>query len=263
MTPGASKPAREGSATRVSGALGVSVALHVLGAVALWRGVSSPEPEPLVPAGPVPVELVWREAARSGSPSPVSTPRGIARPASPGRVREARPQPEVRAPEPPPSPGVVPSESAPEAPGAEPVPGGAPVGDGESVALGPGGLPERGTDAAGASGGAPGGGGLGDSQLVAYREQLSRHVTRGLRYPSQAVRLRLEGTARVHVRINRDGSLAGPPRLEGSSRFRVLDLEALRVVEAAAPFSPLPPELSRESVEFVIPVSFSLRAASG
>jgi TonB family protein len=88
-------------------------------------------------------------------------------------------------------------------------------------------------------------------------------VTRGLRYPSQAVRLRLEGTARVLVRINRDGSLAGPPRLEGSSRFRVLDLEALRVVEASAPFSPLPPELSRESVEFVIPVSFSLRAAAG
>jgi TonB family protein len=98
---------------------------------------------------------------------------------------------------------------------------------------------------------------------MAYREQLSRHVTRGLRYPSQAVRLRLEGTARVRVRINRDGSLAGPPRLEGSSRFRVLDLEALRVVEASAPFSPLPPELSRESVEFVIPVSFSLRAAAG
>jgi len=262
MTPGASKPAREGSARRVSGALGVSVALHVLGAVALWRGVSSPEPEPIVPAGPVPVELVWREAARGGgSPSPVSTPRGAVRPTSPGRVREERAPARVEAPAPPPSPGVVPSEPAPEAP-AEPVPGG----DGESVALGPGERSERGpagTDAAGASGGAPGGGGMGDSQLVAYREQLSRHVTRGLRYPSQAVRLRLEGTARVHVRINRDGSLAGPPRLEGSSRFRVLDLEALRVVEAAAPFSPLPSELSRESVEFVIPVSFSLRAASG
>ena len=134
------------------------------------------------------------------------------------------------------------------------------------MALGPGGLSERGPagpDGAGASGGSPEGGGLGDSQLVAYRERLSRHVTRGLRYPSQAVRLRLEGTARVLVRINRDGSLAGPPRLEGSSRFRVLDLEALRVVEAAAPFSPLPPELAREAVEFVIPVSFSLRAAAG
>ena len=149
-------------------------------------------------------------------------------------------------------------ESAPEAPAPEPVPGDG----GASVALGPGGRSER-SPAGPDTEGVPGGGGTGDSQLVAYREQLSRRVTRGLRYPSQAVRLKLEGTARVLVRINRDGSLAGPPRLEGSSRFRVLDLEALRVVEACAPFSPLPSELSRESVEFVIPVSFSLRAAAG
>jgi TonB family protein len=69
----------------------------------------------------------------------------------------------------------------------------------------------------------------------------------------------MEGTALVWVRVNRDGSLAAPPRLEGSSRFRVLDAEALRMVEAAAPFSPLPPEPPWESAEFVIPVSFSLR----
>jgi protein TonB len=88
-------------------------------------------------------------------------------------------------------------------------------------------------------------------------------VTRQRRYPAQAVRLGLEGTALVRVRINPDGALAGPPRLEGSSRFRVLDAEALRMVEAAAPFGPLPSELRRETAEFVIPVSFSLRAPLG
>ena len=102
-----------------------------------------------------------------------------------------------------------------------------------------------------------------DAELRAYREQLSRRVTRQRRYPSQAVRLGMEGTALVRVRINRDGSLAAPPRLEGSSRFRVLDVEALRMVEAAAPFAPLPLEPFRESAEFVIPVSFFLRAVSG
>lgn len=104
---------------------------------------------------------------------------------------------------------------------------------------------------------------MGASELVAYREHLSRRVTRQRRYPAQAVRLGLEGTALVRVRINHDGGLAAPPRLEGSSRFRVLDVEALRMVEAAAPFAPLPSELSREAAEFVIPVSFSLRAAAG
>jgi TonB family protein len=103
----------------------------------------------------------------------------------------------------------------------------------------------------------------GDSELVLYRERLRQRVTERLRYPAQAVRLGLVGTAMVRVRINRDGSLAVPPRLEGSSRFRVLDVEALRVVEASAPFSPLPLEVHRDAVEFVIPVSFSLRSASG
>jgi len=256
MTPGALQRARKRSAARVSGALGVSVALHVLAAVALWRGASEPAPEPVGVERPLPVELVWREVARPGAARPASRP-------SP----KAPPQVEARPPAPPPSPTVASSESAPEAPRPEPVPGGAPPEGGESLALGPEGGSERGAVEPGTLGGSPGGGGgtgaQGDSELMAYREQLSRHVTRGLRYPSQAVRLRLEGTARVLVRINRDGSLAGPPRLEGSSRFRVLDLEALRVVEASAPFSPLPPELSRESVEFVIPVSFSLRAAAG
>jgi protein TonB len=98
---------------------------------------------------------------------------------------------------------------------------------------------------------------------VAYREQLSRRVTRQRRYPAQAVRLGLEGTALVRVRINPDGALAAPPRLEGSSRFRVLDDEALRMVEAAAPFAPLPSGWIRESAEFVIPVSFTLRTRAG
>jgi protein TonB len=102
-----------------------------------------------------------------------------------------------------------------------------------------------------------------DAELRAYGERLSRHITRQRRYPAQAMRLGLEGTALVRIRINRDGSLGAPPRLEGSSRFRVLDAEALRMVEAAAPFSPLPAALSRDSAELVIPVRFFLRDGAG
>ena len=238
-------------------ALGVSVAVHVLGAVALWRGAS--EPERVEPGRPLEVRLVW-VSTEAPSPAPVS----VAHPAPPTPRRR-------KAPGSPPTPVAAPSEPVseaptreaptPEAPAPEPLPAGGLPGAVDAWAPGTGGLSDKGsteTEAVGSPGGGDSGAG---SELVAYREQLSRSVTRGLRYPPQAVRLRLEGTARVLVRINRDGSLAGPPRLEGSSRFRVLDLEALRVVEAAAPFSPLPPELSREAVEFVIPVSFSLRAA--
>ncbi len=109
----------------------------------------------------------------------------------------------------------------------------------------------------------PGGGGTtasaGATELMDYARRLSRVVGRQRRYPASAARLGMEGTARVQVRVNRDGSLAGAPKLVRSSGHEVLDAEALRMVEAAAPFAPLPEGHSRPSAEFVIPVDFSLR----
>lgn len=309
MTPGARDRATERDASRGPGravsrvglALGASVVLHALGAVALWRGASEPEPRPerAPPAGSLlDVELVWREApgsARAGGsgraePEPevlaparppaerVSRPAPVGRSHSPvsdasragerspdTRVERVEPPPEVRAEAPAsPEPAEVPGAVSGAGGGAEPtlVPG-APGGAGEG---GPGGGGGLAGDARGAGAGAPGGGapeGGVDAELRAYGERLSRHVTRQRRYPAQAVRLGMEGTALVRVRINRDGSLGAPPRLEGSSRFRVLDAEALRMVEAAAPFSPLPAALSRDSAELVIPVRFSLRDGAG
>ncbi|WP_257461738.1 energy transducer TonB [Archangium lipolyticum] len=286
MTPGAVDSAREREASRgaghrwarLSGALGLSVAVHVLGAVALWRGVS--EPERFVPPRPLEVELVWREAAGSGGPGrggPGSASAGAPAPVrvreKPSRPRHETPPPVTRAEVPPEeeSPPVLESQApvTPPAVGNSPeaVAAAAPGGSGEG---GEGSGPAEGAGVG--SGTSPGSGPAGgpgvvgagvDLELRAYREQLSRRVTRQRRYPSQAVRLGMEGTALVRVRINRDGSLGAPPRLEGSSRFRVLDVEALRMVEAAAPFAPLPAEPYRESAEFVIPVSFSLRAVAG
>jgi len=73
------------------------------------------------------------------------------------------------------------------------------------------------------------------------------------------VRLGMQGTAHVQLRLRRDGSLMEPPRLVTSSGQDVLDAEALRMVEAAAPFEPLPESASRTDAGFVIPVVFSLR----
>jgi TonB family protein len=91
---------------------------------------------------------------------------------------------------------------------------------------------------------------------------LSAVVARQRRYPELAVRLRMQGTAHVHLRVRRDGSLVEPPRLVTSSGQEVLDAEALRMAEAAAPFEPLPGGASRTEAGFVIPVVFSLRSGS-
>lgn len=246
---------------RVSGALGVSVALHVLGAGLLWGGGAlEREPERLEPGGPLEVELVWREAS---APPPGRVAESAARPVSPPRRRKVgTPRPQVPAPAP--APAGTPSE--PEHAVRQAVPGSEEGETADAEAPGEGVAGTTGPEGAVSSGaqGTPGGTGAGgDPALLLYREQLRQSVARRLRYPAQAVRLGLVGTALVRVRINRDGSLGAVPRLEGSSRFRVLDVEALRTVEAAAPFSPLPREEPRESVEFLIPVSFSLRVGPG
>jgi periplasmic protein TonB len=298
MTPGARDSATECDASRGPGrsvsrvglALGASVVLHALGAVALWHGASEPAPRPeRAPAARslLDVELVWREAsgnARAGGtgraeplvparppPERVSHPapvtRGHARVTDTSPVSEQAPAPHAERVEPPPEVRAeVPAPSQPEVPGATPGAEGltetasaTPGGAGEGTP-GSGGLAGAGASGAGASGG---GARDGDAELRAYGERLSRHITRQRRYPAQAVRLGMEGTALVRIRVNRDGSLGAPPRLEGSSRFRVLDAEALRMVEAAAPFSPLPAGLSRESAELVIPVRFFLRDGAG
>jgi protein TonB len=109
---------------------------------------------------------------------------------------------------------------------------------------------------------APGAGGAtgsgGSAGLQAYARRLYQLVVLQRRYPASAARFAMEGTARVHLSVNRDGTLARAPRLERSSGHEVLDAEALRMVEAAAPFAPLPEGHARPSAEFVIPVDFSL-----
>jgi protein TonB len=102
-------------------------------------------------------------------------------------------------------------------------------------------------------------GSTGAPDLGAYARKLQQVVGRQRRYPASAARFGLEGTARVHLSILKDGSLAGAPKLVRSSGHEVLDAEALRMVEAAAPFTPLPEGHARPSAEFVIPVDFSLR----
>lgn len=100
------------------------------------------------------------------------------------------------------------------------------------------------------------------SDLRAYARRLSEVVAHQRRYPASAVRLGMEGTAHVQLRVRSDGSLMEPPRLVRSSGQEVLDAEALRMVEAAAPFEPMPESASRPSAGFVIPVVFSLRSGN-
>jgi protein TonB len=75
---------------------------------------------------------------------------------------------------------------------------------------------------------------------------------RELIYPSQAKRRGIQGVVEIVFVINMDGSIR-EAAVRKSSRHLILDEEALRAVQSAAPF-----RRPDTPVKIVIPVSFTL-----
>ncbi len=72
-----------------------------------------------------------------------------------------------------------------------------------------------------------------------------------LNYPEQARQQKIFGSLLLSVAINADGSL-GPIEVSKSSGNRVLDAAAMRIVKLAAPYSPLPPDIRKDTDILVI-----------
>ena len=79
-----------------------------------------------------------------------------------------------------------------------------------------------------------------------------------LNYPRDVMRLHLSGQLKLRVVINTDGSL-GSISIEQSSGHEALDDTALTLVEEAAPFEPLPPNLPRTNDQFVFTSTWEFR----
>jgi protein TonB len=66
-----------------------------------------------------------------------------------------------------------------------------------------------------------------------------------LNYPQRARDQKVYGKLQVSVSINKDGSLENV-EVSKSSGHRLLDAAALRIVKLAAPYSPLPPNITKD-----------------
>ncbi len=91
-----------------------------------------------------------------------------------------------------------------------------------------------------------------------WQSALFNHLARHKRYPRLAKRNREEAIILVRVIISRDGMVLNS-RLEKPSEFDALNKEALALVARAQPLPAPPPEVKGKTIEFVIPVEFSLR----
>jgi protein TonB len=67
-----------------------------------------------------------------------------------------------------------------------------------------------------------------------------------LNYPDAARRQNITGSLMLQVSINTDGSVRNIRLLRPSGQ-KVLDDAAIRIVQLAAPFAPLPPEISKDT----------------
>lgn len=89
-----------------------------------------------------------------------------------------------------------------------------------------------------------------EPKYVSYFTSIKRAIEHVWEYPEPALRLGLQGKLVMEFTISGDGRLEGT-RLIRSSGFSVLDQEAARAVQAAAPFHAIPPWIGKSRLEVV------------
>jgi protein TonB len=94
--------------------------------------------------------------------------------------------------------------------------------------------------------------------LATWQSVLLGHLQHHKNYPREARRNRQEAVVYVRISINRDGTVVDYS-LTQPSAYKALNQEALALIARAQPLPPPPPEMIRDTLEFVVPVEFFLR----
>ncbi|MBV1884024.1 MAG: energy transducer TonB [Pseudomonadales bacterium] len=95
-------------------------------------------------------------------------------------------------------------------------------------------------------------------EAESWQSMLLGHLEKHKRYPRQARRRGQEAIVYVNVKIDRDGSVL-EHHLTQTSQHRSLNREALALIARAEPLPPPPMTVAGLTIEFVVPVAFSLR----
>lgn len=97
------------------------------------------------------------------------------------------------------------------------------------------------------------------AQVDRYKDKILAAIHRAAYYPRAALRKMAHGKAVVSFTVNKDGSLADVS-IVGHSQSKALDEAAVKIVhQAASHFPPIPDELMKDHVTFVIPIVFKRR----
>ncbi len=102
------------------------------------------------------------------------------------------------------------------------------------------------------------GGSGGEIDASNYYGRLATWLARHKRYPTQAQRLRQEGTVKVTFTVDNNGRVISQ-RITESSGYELLDHEAQAMLERASPLPRIPASLGRSRITITLPVDFTLR----
>lgn len=247
---------------------GLSLLLHgVFLLICAWQVVVTPVDPP-----PIKVTLLGTRPDAGGSGAAPPRPAPIVAPPAPALPQAVPPQPKqkpkpVVAPPPPVAnkPAMVRRQTRPQQAAPAPAPAvAAPAPPAEPASAGSG-------DAAGVGRGVGTGSGSGvgrgnrdgiqgdpsGSAVASYLDRLRQRLEKVKRYPLLARRRGQTGTATIQIAIDRSGQPASV-QIQGSSGSQLLDDEAADMVTRAAPFEPLPSEVSGELLQVTVPVRFDV-----
>lgn len=93
------------------------------------------------------------------------------------------------------------------------------------------------------------------SLVASYKQRVRAHLMRFHSYPSGGNDQK--GLVRVGFTIGRNGQIISS-RIS-SSGVAAFDAKALSMIRQAAPFPPFPPEIMNSSMDFTVPVDFTVR----
>lgn len=91
-----------------------------------------------------------------------------------------------------------------------------------------------------------------------FKAQISAWVEKHKRYPDRLRRRGLQGAPVVRFRIDRAGRVLDC-RLDRGSPHEGIDEAALETIRRAEPFPSMPDDLPGQTMEFTVPINFSLR----
>lgn len=242
-------PQRDPPGAVDKGLQGIEVMLAAGGIASAQAAEAPPKPQivepPPPPPEPEPQVVTSKDTAPDLAEAPKPEPRPKPEPKPKPVVQKPKPEPK----QPEPKQDVQQVETPAEAPQevkvaaiAAPAPQGQ-VGQQNATGAGNG--------AARSSGGNPG-------AEANYYAVLSAWLEQHKEYPWRAQRRHSEGVAYLKFVVGRDGKVLRHS-IQRSSGHRLLDDAVERMIEKADPLPPIPPDLSMDHLEIVVPVEFFLK----